>query len=65
MYCFQRKFNSELGTIEQENEGLIQNTISDVSSSKDFYKSFVKNLGTKPETTQSKWEKDCNKEDLR
>ena len=65
VYCLQRKINSELGTIKQENKSLIQNTISGVSSSKDFYKSFVKNLGTKPETTQSKWGKDCNKEDLR
>ena len=65
VYCLQRKINSELGTIKQESKSLIQNTISGVSSSKDFYKSFVRNLGTKPETTQSKWEKDCNKEDLR
>ena len=50
---------------ETRKQKLIQNTISGVSSSKDFYKSFVKNLGTKPETTQSKWGKDCNKEDLR
>ena len=65
MYCLQRKINSELGTIKQENKSLIQNTISGASSSKDFYKSFVKYLGTKLEITQSKLEKDCNKEDLR
>ena len=64
MYCLQRKINAELGTITQENKSLIQNTISGVFSSKNFYKSFVKNLGAKPETTQLKWKKDCNKEDL-
>ena len=54
VYCLRKKINLELGVIKQKNKGLIQNTIPDFTSSKDFYKSLDEKIRNKTRSNSVK-----------